>query len=383
MTMRHIDADERRRRLVVRHHLDRSAVDAEQVVRDVVAMHSSDPVTPYLAAWARVPGFAVADLDKALYDDRELWRMHAMRRTLWVVPRHSGREFDVAFAQKVAATERTRLAAWLTEDDVPDAADHIARLEERVLATLRREGELGTRELGGHVEGLGFRTRGGSTSLASKIPFLLACDGRVVRGRPAGSWRSSQYLWVATDHWFEEVPDAPEPRDARAGFTRRWLRAFGPATRIDLKWFTKWTNPEMRDALVDVGAVEVELDAANEPGLVLPDDLDVTPAGDPTVALLPGLDPTIMGWKEREWYVDDAAGELFDNNGNSGPVVVVDGRVVGGWGQDPDGVVITELTEGADPGTVENAAAELTEWLDGEVVSHRFPSGLSRRLASG
>lgn len=345
-------------------------------------MHSSDPVTPYLATWARVQDFRIADLERALYEDRTQWRMHAMRRTLWVVPAELGPIFDVAFSQKVADTERRRLERWLREDGVADPAPLLSRLENQVVRALRDHGPLGTRDLGNYVEGLDQRTRGGSTSLASKIPFLLACDGSVVRGRPTGSWRSSQYEWVAADDWFGELAQPPEPRVARATFAERWLRAFGPATRTDLKWFTKWTVAELRNAVADIAAVEVELDHLTEPGLVLPDDLDDSPPAEPTVTLLPGLDPTMMGWKQRAWYVDDSRGELFDDNGNSGPVVVVDGRAVGGWGQDPSGAVITEKIDDVDPTLLGATTAALSDWLDGVQVSHRFPSGVSRRLAT-
>ena len=66
------------------------------------------------------------------------------------------------------------------------------------------------------------------------------------------------------------------------------------------------------------------------------------------VALLPGLDPTVMGWKERDWYLGPHAARLFDRNGNAGPTVWSDGRVVGGWGQRRDGVVEAELLEPVD-----------------------------------
>lgn len=80
--MRIID-EERRAPLVARHHLARTAADVLEAVRGVVALHSSDPITPPLGAWARVPGFVPEDLERALYEMRTL-RLHAMRRTLRV-----------------------------------------------------------------------------------------------------------------------------------------------------------------------------------------------------------------------------------------------------------------------------------------------------------
>ena len=67
-------------------------------------------------------------------------------------------------------------------------------------------------------------------------------------------------------------------------------------------------------------------------GYVLAGDLEPTPRPEPVAALLPTLDPTTMGWKERDWYLGAHAGRLlFDGNGNAGPTIWWDGRVVGGW----------------------------------------------------
>ena len=81
MSTRFTDED-RRARLVARHHLARTASTVNDAVRDIVALHSSDPASPYLAGWARVDGFRSHDLDRELYEARTLWRLHAMRRTL-------------------------------------------------------------------------------------------------------------------------------------------------------------------------------------------------------------------------------------------------------------------------------------------------------------
>ena len=51
---------------------------------DLVGLHATDPATPYLSLWARLPGFTVEDLDAELYKRRSLVKHLAMRRTLWV-----------------------------------------------------------------------------------------------------------------------------------------------------------------------------------------------------------------------------------------------------------------------------------------------------------
>jgi hypothetical protein len=75
--------------------------------------------------------------------------------------------------------------------------------------------------------------------------------------------------------------------------------------------------------------------------------------------------------------------QLFDTAGNAGNTVLVSGRIVGAWGQRPDGSVVVGLLDRVD-GTarrlIDAEAARLTEWLDGTVVAARFPTPLVKEL---
>jgi len=125
-------------------------------------------------------------------------------------------------------------------------------------------------------------------------------------------------------------------------------------------------------------------DAADATGWVLPDDLDPVPPPRPWVALLPSLDPVTMGWQQRAWYLGEYGPTLFDRNGNAGPTVWADGRVIGGWAQRRTGEVVYQLLE--DPGketaaAVAEAAAELEAWLGPMRITPRFPTPLQKTLA--
>jgi hypothetical protein len=392
-----ITDEQRRARLTARHHLDRSARSPEAVVEGVVALHSSDPITPYLAAWARVPGFVAEDLDDALYRARTLARVHAMRRTLFIVPAGARTLFHAAAGRDVAATARRTLLRWLEADmDPTRAALWLTEVEEATVAALTAgDGaplERSTRDLGEAVPALRTEITVGSGKWATTAPvgsrvlFLLAVDDRLVRTRPAGSWRSSQYRWARTTDWFAEPGLPRDPAETRADLLRRYLAAHGPATLTDMRWWTGWTLAKTRAALAALDVRAVQLDDGSD-GLLLAGDEEPSPhaaADVPTVALLPGLDPTAMGWKERSWQLGDHGAVLFDRNGNAGPTIWVDGRMVGGWAQRPDGEVVHRLLE--DLGTdardlIAEQAAALTAWLDGTTARPRFRSPLERELA--
>ncbi|MEV4442100.1 crosslink repair DNA glycosylase YcaQ family protein, partial [Streptomyces sp. NPDC049577] len=193
-------------------------------------------------------------------------------------------------------------------------------------------------------------------------------------------WTSSLYPWAL-------VPQLPElpVREAKAELARRWLAAYGPATEADLKWWTGWTAADTRRALADAGVADVEL--TEGPGYVLASDLpedDDTAAG-PWAALLPGLDPTAMGWRGRDWYLDPAhVPALFDRAGNIGPTVWWRGRIVGGWAQRANGQIVWRLLTDAGrdaASAIEAEATRLADWIGDVRVTPRFRTPLERELA--
>ena len=80
------------------------------MTRRVVALHGTDPATVYLSIRARTGNeVSPAHIEEALYERRELIRMLAMRRTVFVVPAESVPVVQASTSDKVASDQRTRL----------------------------------------------------------------------------------------------------------------------------------------------------------------------------------------------------------------------------------------------------------------------------------
>jgi len=384
--MRRIGVAERRARLGVRHRLAKAgASTVVGATEAVVALHSTDPATVFLSLWARTKNVTPDGIDRALYVDRSLLRLHGMRRTMFVIPTDFAAVFQAAATRPMAEQQRKRYVQLFESNGVGDAR-RFRELGEAALAALAKRGEATGVQLSADVPDL--RTpiivQGYQQNLTTWVLFQLAADVRIIRGRPRGTWISSQYQWSPADAWLpdgiEELPAA----EARTELVRRWLAAFGPGTVADLRWWTGWTAAHIKAALTAIEPVEVDLDG--EVGLVLPDDEAPVRAPASWVALLPALDPTPMGWSgSRSWYVGEHAKALFDRSGNIGPTVWCDGRVVGGWAQRADGEVVFRLLE--DIGTsaaaaVAKEAARLREWIGPVRVTPRFRTPLEKELVS-
>ncbi|MEU4171718.1 winged helix DNA-binding domain-containing protein [Streptomyces sp. NPDC026665] len=392
---RHIGVAERRARLGLRQRLAGGARGAapEEVADSLVALHGTDPATVYLAVGARLADArgTVAQVERALYEDRSLVRMHGMRHTVFVFPTalaavvHASTGLDIAakaraaLVKDMAAGSGGRLTEpWLDE------------VEASALAALARRGQATVNELTGDEPRLkeqfayaAGKSYEGVHTVSSRLMRVLGVEGRVVRGRPLGSWTSSQFRWaIAPPH-----PTIP-PAEARSDLLNRWLVACGPATEADLKWWTGWKVTDVRRALAASGTVAVSLDDGLTGYVAAGDDGPVDEPGAPWAALLPALDPAPMSRQDRDWYLEPSLRPaLFDRSGNVGPTVWWDGRVVGGWAQRPDGEIVWRLpvTEGVGREALDAIAAEaerLRAWVGETRITPRFRTPLERELSA-
>ncbi len=388
---RTVSAAERRRRLAVRHHLapGERAGTAAAAAADIIGLHGTDPASVYLAAWARTREADKAAIEHALYEERSLVRMLGMRRTVFVVPASLVPVIQAACTDQIAERLRRRLAQQVEASGI--AADGASWLKEAGEGTLRALAARGTAtgaelardepRLRAQIVYDETKSYGGPVNVTTRLLTVLSAEGLIVRGRPRGGWTSSQFTWTAAAELAR-----PAAAAARTELARRWLSAFGPALVSDLQWWTGLTAAQVRTALAPLDLAEVDLHGA--PGVMLAADLpglDDAPALGPWAALLPALDPTAMGWRERGWYVGQHAAALFDRSGNIGPTAWWDGRIVGGWAQRANGEIAVRLLEDAGAeaaAAIEAEAGRLSEWIGpGARITPRFRTPLERELA--
>lgn len=382
--------DDERRILLARRHgvapLHRYD-DAVAAVRAMTVLHATEPATVHLSLHARVRDLALVDVDRELYGTRALVKQLAMRRTLFVFPRDLLPAAWGSASVRVLAAERNRIAKDVVALGVaPDGHAWLDDARGRVLDALATAPDgLTAQELRPVLpelaaEGAPAEVR----QLAGRVVTNLGLSAHLVRGTNTQHWRLSRPRWTATADWLGAVPGPLEAADGWARLVAAWLRTFGPGTEDDVVWWLGATKGLVRRALADVGAVPVALEdgraawvAADDPVLQGP----VEPV-EPWAALLPVLDPTVMGWKERDFYLGPHRAAIFDRNGNAGTTAWWDGRVVGCWVQDPEGVVEVRPLEplGADAVAALRVEADrLTTWLAGTRIGTVYPSAAMRQ----
>jgi hypothetical protein len=344
--MKVLTADQALANAVARHSLVEQRHSIEDVARQLVGLHNTSPVSPYLSLLARVPGFVRNDLDVQMWQSWRLVRMRAMRRTLFVFPLDL-LEIAVAATRQIGEGLAARWLrdSGLTQTDFDRLADQI----EEALA----DGPLTVRSL---REVLGTLREVNLSGVVGRM-----CDaGRLVGGAPPRSWRSS----VREYHrWSDVLPgvdlDRWEQDEAIRALLERYLRSYGPVTVDDMSWWTGLTKERCRAALEQIDIEEAVVDGWPGPLFRIRDDAGPVVV-DSEVRALPLLDPYVQGYRNRERFLEpDRHAFVYDWGGNATATLVRGGRIIGVWQfmEQPDDSVRYHLFE-SDAASIRSGAEE-------------------------
>lgn len=193
-----LDRDRVARHVLTKQHLapGTAATDLLRVADDLVGLHGTSPTGPYLSLLARMQSLARADLERELYERRSLIRVKAMRGTVFL--------FTHALAPiAYAATRSLALGRGRQYLGLDPAA--YAELAPRVLQALAGRA-LTTAEVRQEL--------GGDGDLAAAVS-LLCDEGRLVRDRPTGSWRSTPRFAIEFGRRCSRTSTSPPMRRRR------------------------------------------------------------------------------------------------------------------------------------------------------------------------
>jgi hypothetical protein len=286
------------------------ARDPLAVAERLLAIQGQDPRGARLAVRARSQGLSVADVDRALTDERSLLITWLNRGTLHLIRSEDYSLLHMLTTPQLRTSSSTRLAQ--------EGLD--TRATERALAVIERtlgaDGPLTRRDLAARLEQAGIRTEG---QALIQLMFRAGLDGIAIRGPMIGR----QHAYVLVRDWLAPQPRLDRDR-ALAELARRYLAGHGPADARDL---ARWAGLPLRDARAGLTAIASELEP--RPG----DLVDLTgrrAAPLPPPRLLGAFEPLLLGWQSRK-SVLAAHAERVVTGGIFRGFALAEGRAVAVW----------------------------------------------------
>ena len=326
-----------------RHHLIARAAPEEMldVVARIGGLHAQVMSSAELTLHARIDGLERDAVAKALWEDRTLVKLWAMRGTLHLLP---ASELDT-WLGALSTYDHYLKKAWLKGFDVTEE-----QLEHLIAAI----GEaLDGRPLSREELGAAVARIAGEPELAEKVqgswgPYLKPASFR--GGLCFGPNEGQKVTFTRPDSWLGRPVDTGEPDEALREVTRRHLGAFGPAAREDL---ARWWNAQpakARRMLEALGEEAVEVDVDGSPGWMLREHAEDAAAEEPTkrvVRLLPGFDMWVIGAARDAAALLDPAEKkrVYRNQGWISPVLLLNGRIDGVWKHERKGRRLTVTIE--------------------------------------
>lgn len=317
-------------RLARQHLVERLPAERmPDVVRDVCGVHAQVPSSAELQVWARADDARPEDVREALWTRRSLVRTWSMRGTLHLLTA----EDLPLYVAALRTHDRWWKGAWLRM--IGFSSDELRAILDAIRASLGAT-PLTREQLADKVaERVGPRARERMLSGWAEMLKPAAFQGSLISGPPRGQ----SVTFVRPDRWLGSWTE-PGSEEAWREIVRRYLRAYGPATREEFaRWWGMQPAPAGRILEASADAL-AEVDVDGHRAWALAEDVAGLRAAAqrPPVRLLAGFDVYVAGTRPRESLVDKRFEDrVFRKAGWISPVVLADGVVAGVWGHERTG----------------------------------------------
>jgi hypothetical protein len=316
---------------LARQRLDRRVPKGRllDVVRDTCGIHAQVQSSTELQVWARVNGVSPDDVRGGLWDQRSLIRTWCMRGTLHLL----AAEDLPTYVAALRTHDRWWKGAWLrmigmTEKELRDTLIAIrASLTGRPVTREQLAQKV--------AEKVGPKGRERMLSGWAEMLKPAAFEGSLISGPPRGQ----SVTFVRPDRWLGKWKE-PTSEEAWREIVRRYLRAYGPATREE---FARWwgMQPAPAGRILSASTDELtEVDVEGHRAWALTEDVKRIEGASlrTPIRLLPGFDVYVAGTRPRESLVEKRFEDrVFRKAGWISPVVLINGVVEAVWGQERRG----------------------------------------------
>jgi hypothetical protein len=295
--------------------------DIVQLVKDLCGLQATGTFEPYLYLFCRIKEFKKNELDNQLYRLKSLIKIRAMRNTLFIVPV----EYAPMMHTATNYLKENRFDGFFTYADF--TREEYYDLESKIHQVLAKDALIAT-EIKKRID----------TSRNISIIISLMCDKLLlVRDKPPKGWkdRRNTYTLMKNNYPnlnFEEI----EEQDAINNLVYNYIDKYGPVSEDDIAWWAGLTKTSTRNALKFNENNIKQVSISNSEYFVLSSDLEklkqLKSQNSPIITLLANLDPYLMGYKNRERYINSDDYEfVFDRSGNATTTILLDGAVIGIW----------------------------------------------------
>jgi hypothetical protein len=286
--------------------LERKRLSPTAVIERLVGMQAQWPPAPYIGIWTRTSSFRRQALERELARATVV-KATVMRQTLHLVTRR-----DYAL-----------LRAALSETNFPDQTSMAKRLAPSVRA-LAAAGPVTTEEALAHLaheHGLtGFDARRAWRGARVRAHLLHHHESALWHAR-----REARFVAI-------EEPETHVPVEARAEILRRYLAAFGPASRRDIMAWSMMHVPEIQRALDRLEPLRRFRDEHGRELLDVPRAPLPDPDAPAPVRFLPKWDNVLLAFADRTRVLPEQYRKtVIRMNGDVAQTFLVDGFVAGVW----------------------------------------------------